>query len=203
MIAIVDYDMGNIRSLQNALNFLGTASVVTRDPRRLASADKIMLPGVGAFNLAMNNLKKYRLIPVLNDLVIEKKKKILGICLGMQLLAQTGKENGITSGLGWIRGMVKKMRGNPKYKLPHIGFNSVIIQQKDNPLFRGIADGTDFYFVHSYILEAKEESDIAALTPYSEPFVSSVTKENIFGIQFHPEKSQSNGLTLLKNFISL
>lgn len=203
MIAIVDYDMGNIRSLQNALDFLGAPSVVTRDQKRLASADKIILPGVGAFDLAMNNLKKYRLISVLNELVIKKKKKILGICLGMQLLAQTGKENGTTQGLGWIRGTVKKMKGGPKYRLPHIGFNSISIRRKNNALFRGIEEGTDFYFVHSYVLAADDTSDVAALTRYAEPFVSSVTKGNIYGIQFHPEKSQSNGLTLLKNFISL
>lgn len=202
MIAIVDYDMGNIKSLQNALDFLGAPSVVTKDPKKLLAADKIMLPGVGAFDLAMKNLKKFTLIPVLNA-AFEKKKKILGICLGMQLFAQLGTENGKTPGLGWIQGSVKKMKASTRYRLPHIGFNSIRVQQKDNPLFHGISDGTDFYFVHSYAMVVKNKQDIAALTNYGAPVVASVAKDNIYGIQFHPEKSQSNGLTVLKNFISL
>lgn len=203
MIAIVDYEMGNIRSLQNALDFLGAASIVTRNSKKLLAADKIILPGVGAFDLAMKNLKRFKLLPVLNEAVVKRKKNILGICLGMQLLAQKGTENGVTDGLGWIKGTVKKIPADPKYRLPHIGFNSILIKQNKNPLFRNIEDGTNFYFVHSFVLTPSDNVDIASWTDYGIKFVSSVAKNNIYGIQFHPEKSQSNGLTLLKNFISI
>jgi len=204
MIAIIDYEMGNIRSLQNALDFLGCDSRVTRDPNVITSSEKIILPGVGTFDLAIKNLKKFELIPVLNDEVIHKKKCILGICLGMQVFASSGEENGLTEGLGWIDGRVVRIDSKgKKIRLPHIGFNSIEFFDTKNPLFTDLVSGSDFYFDHGYIFEDVHMQNIASKTTYGVPFVSSVHKDSIYGTQFHPEKSQSNGLKLLKNFISI
>jgi len=203
MIAIIDYEMGNIRSLQNALDFLGCDSLVTRDPKIIASAKKIILPGVGTFDLAMKNLIKFELLPILNDEVIRRKKTILGICLGMQVFASLGEENGATKGLGWINGRVMKIDSKgKKIRFPHIGFNSIEIFDRNNPLFRDLASGSDYYFDHGYVFEDIHTQHIASYTTYGVPFVSSIHKDSIYGTQFHPEKSQSNGLKVLKNFIS-
>lgn len=205
MIAIIDYQMGNIRSLMNALEFLGCEHCLTRNAEEIVIADKIMLPGVGAFDLAMDNLKKFDLLDVLNCAVLEKKIPILGICLGMQLLASSGQENTQTKGLDWIDGAVESISLlDPDVRVPHIGFNSVTIFDKEPNLFAGLEDGTDFYFIHSYHMICKDSSDITSQVEYGEvDVVSSVQKDNVFGTQFHPEKSQNNGLTFLKNFISI
>jgi glutamine amidotransferase len=204
MIAIIDYKMGNIKSLENALDFLGCESCVTNQAQTILKADKIILPGVGAFDVAMKNLQKYNIIDSLNKAVFEKNIPILGICLGMQILATVGEENGPTDGLGWIDGSVKRFSlGDSKIRIPHIGFNSVDFEDNLPNLFEGLTKGADFYFVHSYHMICGSNSDVSSWTQYGEKFVSSVQKGNIFGTQFHPEKSQSNGLKLLKNFISL
>lgn len=204
MIAIIDYKMGNIKSLENALEFLGCKSCVTNKVEKILSADQIILPGVGAFDLAMKNLQKYNLIEVVHKAVFEKNIPILGICLGMQILADSGEENGPTDGLGWIHGSVERFSfSDPKIRIPHVGFNSIHFENKSPNLFEGLRDEADFYFVHSYHMVCKDNSDVSSWTDYGEKFVSSVQKGNIFGVQFHPEKSQSNGLTILKNFISL
>ncbi len=196
--------MGNIKSLENALDFLGCESCVTNQVQTILKADKIILPGVGAFDVAMKNLQKYNIMNSLNKAVFEKNIPILGICLGMQILATVGEENGPTDGLGWIDGSVKRFSlGDSKIRIPHIGFNSVDFENKSPNLFEGLTKGADFYFVHSYHMICGSNSDVSSWTQYGEKFVSSVQKGNIFGTQFHPEKSQSNGLTLLKNFISL
>jgi len=204
MIAIIDYKMGNIKSLENALDFLGCESCVTNQAQTILNADKIILPGVGAFDVAMKNLQKYNIMDSLNKAVFEKNIPILGICLGMQILVTVGEENGPTDGLGWINGTVKRFSiGDSKIRIPHIGFNSVDFEDKSPNLFEGLTKGSDFYFVHSYHMICENNSDVSSWTQYGEKFVSSVQKGNIFGTQFHPEKSQSNGLKLLKNFISL
>lgn len=204
MIAIIDYKMGNIKSLENALHFLGCESCVTNQAQEILSADKIILPGVGAFDVAMENLRKYNIIDTLNTAVLEKKIPLLGICLGMQLLASHGDENQPTDGLGWIDGTVQRFSfQNSKIRVPHIGFNSVHYEDRSPNLFDGLTKEADFYFVHSYRMICKSNSDVASWTEYGEKFVSSVQKGNVFGTQFHPEKSQSNGLKLLRNFISL
>ena len=204
MIAIIDYKMGNIKSLENALSFLGCESCVTNQAEKILGADKIILPGVGAFDVAMKNLQKNNLVETLNTAVFEKHIPILGICLGMQLLASRGEENGLTDGLGWISGTVKRFSFNNKnIRIPHIGFNSVDFEDRSPNLFEGLTEGADFYFVHSYHMMCENNADVASWTEYGEKFVSSVQKGNIFGTQFHPEKSQSNGLKLLRNFIAL
>jgi glutamine amidotransferase len=204
MIAIIDYKMGNIQSLKNALNFLGAECCVTNDSDVIIGADKIILPGVGAFNIAMKNLQGFNLIGILNQAVFDNNTPILGICLGMQILADIGEEDGPTEGLGWIDGQVKRFSfSESKLRIPHIGFNSVYSENKNPNLFSGLKNGSDFYFVHSYRMACKENSDVSSWAYYGEKFVSSVQKDNVFGVQFHPEKSQSNGLTVLKNFISL
>ena len=194
--------MGNIKSLTNALEFLGARYSITRDAQAILEAKKIILPGVGAFNQAMDNLRHFHLVEVLERAVFEKHIPILGICLGMQILAEIGEENGPSKGLGWIKGIVKRFHfSNQKLSIPHIGFNSVYFEEKKSNLFKGLQNGADFYFIHSYHLVGEDDSDVVAFTDYGGKFISAVQKDNIFGVQFHPEKSQSNGLTLLKNFL--
>jgi glutamine amidotransferase len=204
MIVIIDYKMGNIKSLENAINFLGCESCVTYQAEDILTADKIILPGVGAFNIAMKNLQKYDIIEPLTKAVFERSIPILGICLGMQLFATYGEENGITKGLDWIKGTVKRFSFDDEtIRIPHIGFNSVDFVEKTPNLFKDLSIGVDFYFVHSYHMNCEDTADVSSWTQYGGRFISSVQKGIVFGTQFHPEKSQSNGLTLLKNFISL
>ncbi len=200
MIVIVDYDMGNVFSVKNALDALNVESIVSRDPKDLVKADKIILPGVGAFPDGMLNLKKMGLIEVLENEVLKNKKPFLGICLGMQLLASVGEEHALTTGLGWIEGCVKKFSidGN-KFRIPHMGWND-IVPQKDNLLFDDVKPAI-FYFVHSYHLVLGDQSQSTATCDYGEKFVAAVQKDNIFGVQFHPEKSQKSGLSVLENFL--
>lgn len=204
MITIVNYKMGNIRSIQNALEYLGVAAQVSSEPDVIASSDKLILPGVGSFRTAMENLRNMRIVEALNEAVLNKKRPVLGICLGMQLLAEEGTEDGITHGLGWIAGNVIRFDFQDlPYKVPHIGFNSVHFVPVNNPLYQGMGEHSDFYFVHSYHFACLDSKNVTGWADYYGRFVASVQHENIFGTQFHPEKSQSNGLKVLKNFIAI
>jgi imidazole glycerol-phosphate synthase subunit HisH len=202
MITIVDYGMGNIKSVENAFNFLGIKTHTTSDPDELAKSSKLIIPGVGSFKKAMENLTFLGIIPILNEHVLVNQKPILGICLGMQLMAESGEEDGDTAGLGWINGKIKHLRLNDtNLKEPHIGFNDTFWNQQDSIMFNGLNKSTDFYYVHSYsIIETDAE---IAHTYYGKRIVAAVEKSNIWGCQFHPEKSQTNGLLILKNFANL
>lgn len=199
-IAIIDYDMGNLKSVAKAFQNVGADVIVTRDPQTIASASKVVLPGVGAFTECMSNLKNYELIEPLHN-AIRSGKPFLGICLGLQLLFEESEEFGPTPGLGFLKGSVKKFTATD-LKIPHMGWNQ-IQKQGDPKLFRDIADGSDFYFVHSYYAVPSDAKVIATTTDYGFPFCSSIEKDNVFACQFHPEKSQTKGLAVLKNFISI
>lgn len=201
MIVIIDYGMGNVFSVKNALDVIGAEAIVSDKPGDLGEADKIILPGVGAFPDAMRNLKGLGFIEVLEKEVLKKKKPFLGICLGMQLLASRGEEGKLTDGLGWIDGHVKRFNVNEKkFRVPHMGWNDVL-PQKGNTLFKDV-EPPIFYFVHSYHLVPKDVSLAVATCDYGEKFVAAVQKDNIFGVQFHPEKSQRSGLKLMENFLN-
>lgn len=197
-VAIIDYEMGNIASVEKALSFLGVSSIVTNDFSTIQSSDCIVLPGVGAFNQGMNNLKRLGLVKLLNSEIIGKKKPFLGICLGMQLLATTGCEPEPCIGLGWIDGEVLKIN-DENLPLPHLGWNNLIVK-KDS--FISEFHQKDFYFIHSYHFKVLNPLDVIASVDYGESYVAAVKKENIFATQFHPEKSQTAGLELLKLFLS-
>ncbi|MCM2284571.1 MAG: imidazole glycerol phosphate synthase subunit HisH [Desulfobacula sp.] len=199
-IAIIDYSMGNLRSVEKAFQKIGADAVITHDHDIIKRADKIVLPGVGAFKEGMDNLRQLGLIDLLNREVIGKQKFFLGICLGMQLLGSKSYEMEETPGLNWIKGDVVRF-SSEKLKVPHVGWNNITITNP-NVLFEKIPDQTDFYFVHSYYFESGTQG-AATLTNYGIDFVSSVNRDNIFGCQFHPEKSQKFGLEILKNFAKL
>jgi glutamine amidotransferase len=194
---VLDYGMGNLRSVEKALEFVGFREViVTSDRDKVRTADALVFPGQGAFRKAMENLNRLGLIsPILSH--IERGKPFLGICLGLQLLFERSYEHGETKGLGVIEGEVTLLP--PKVKIPNIGWNQVWIKQREG-MFSGIEEGDFFYFVHSYHVVPKEEGIIASTTDYGIYFVSAIQKENLWAVQFHPEKSQSKGLRLLKNF---
>ena len=200
LIAIIDYKMGNLRSVEKAFHKIGANVVITNDHKVIENADKILLPGVGAFREGMENLKQLGLIELLNKAIIENRKIFLGICLGMQLIGSKSYEIEETAGLKWINGDVVKFNAE-SLKVPHVGWNNIKFT-KSNALFKNIPDQTDFYFVHSYYFKS-ETQYATSLTDYGVDFVSSVNKENIFGCQFHPEKSQKFGLEILKNFVNL
>ena len=201
--AIIDYGMGNLLSVQRAFEKCGSDAVIIDNPLELRDADRIVLPGVGAFPDAMDNLRKNGWIEELNRAVLEKETPILGICLGMQLLADKGYEVRECDGLGYIPGeIIRFTQTQEKERIPHVGWNE-ILKREDSPLFDGIADGTNYYFVHSYHFRVANEENIATVTPYCGEFVSSVIKDNIVGTQFHPEKSQKAGFKLIKNFLSM
>ncbi|MFQ9532530.1 MAG: imidazole glycerol phosphate synthase subunit HisH [Roseburia intestinalis] len=201
--AIIDYGMGNLLSVQRAFEKCGSDAVIIDNPLELRDAEHIVLPGVGAFPDAMDNLRKNGWIEELNRAVLEKETPILGICLGMQLLADKGYEVRECDGLGYIPGeIVRFTQTQEKERIPHVGWNE-ILKREDSPLFDGIADGTNYYFVHSYHFQVANEENIATVTPYCGEFVSSVVKDNIVGTQFHPEKSQKAGFKLIKNFLSM
>lgn len=206
MIVILDYHMGNHHSVKRKLDKLGVQSMVSSDPKDLLTADKIIMPGVGHFGKAMENLRTLSLIDTLNKAVLDDKKPILGICLGMQLMAESSEESsdGNTKGLGWINGSVKRFQVSDslRYKVPHIGWNT-ISASKVSRLLTGIQTGEEFYFVHSYFMELNDPSEELTLTTYEQPFTSAVEKGNIYGVQFHPEKSHTIGMQLLKNFVDL
>jgi len=202
-IVIVDYQMGNIHSVARKLARLQATFSVTADPREIGKADKLILPGVGHFMKAMQYLDELHLIDVLNDFALVKCKPILGICLGMQLMANASEEGNV-AGLGWIDAQVVKFRVKDKlaYKVPHTGWNQ-IVNKKESILAKGIPDSSEFYFVHSYHLVANDSADVLHETTYEYSFPSAVEKGNIFGVQYHPEKSHGAGELLLKNFIRL
>ena len=200
-IVIVDYSCGNIDSVNSAITYHGFKGVVTRDPKIINNADKIILPGQGSFKIGVNNLKKYNLFDLIISKALNDNTPILGICLGMQVLATMGFENGKENGLNLIPGNIEKMK-ETKLKLPHIGWNEIKIS-KESPILKNIKNQTDFYFVHSYRFVCEDNDDILTTTKYEDTFVSSVCKRNIFGVQFHPEKSLTAGLKLIKNFIDI
>jgi imidazole glycerol-phosphate synthase subunit HisH len=208
MIAIIDYGMGNLRSVQKAFDAVGHQAVVTRDPRAIADASHVVLPGVGAFADCMANLEQYGLVEPIRK-TVASGKPFLGICLGLQLLFTESEEFGIHKGLGLLPGRVKKFpfgdnESVPKgtsgrLKVPHMGWNGVAIERAAPPL-TGINSGEHVYFVHSYYVEPQDKSVVATTTDYGLSFVSSVWRDNIFACQFHPEKSQTAGLRIVKNF---
>lgn len=202
-VVVIDYGMSNLGSISNALiECSGENVVVATDPRELFTATHIILPGVGAFKDGMDNLRKFGWESPLNK-IVRDKIPLLGICLGMQLLATSGKEGGETPGLNFIAGETHKFQATSlDEKIPHVGWNEVYPLHQ-SPLFEGIPAGTDFYFVHSYYFIPKNKKNILSTTPYCGRFVSSIAQDNIFGTQFHPEKSQRPGFQLLKNFLNL
>jgi len=198
-VAIVDYEMGNIKSIENAINHIGDFNIkITADGDSILQADIIILPGVGAFPDAMKKLKERNLVAVLNEAVITNKTPTLGICLGMQLLFDSSEEKVVTDGLGWIPGKVVYMEPKGNLRVPHIGWNSLILSEYDS-LFSFLDHDKDFYFVHSLYVQC-EDSHVLARFQYGDAMVASVKKDNIVGMQFHPEKSQKNGLTALRSF---
>jgi len=199
-IKIIDYGMGNIQSVKNAFELFDSKVEIISDPSNIKNADGIILPGVGAFSNAVKNLKERKLIEPLKEAVINKKVPLLGICLGMQLLADKSEERGNNEGLFFIPGEIRKIPHKEGLRLPHVGWNEVTIKKKD-PLFKNIIDKGSFYFVHSYRFECDDEF-VVATTDYGQKINAVVRKENIFGIQFHPERSQRKGLHMLANFIS-
>lgn len=203
MIVIIDYNTGNIGSLKNMLKKIGIEAVVSSDISEINKAEKLILPGVGSFDTGMGNLKKMEILPVLNKKVIEEKTPILGICLGMQLFANQSEE-GKLEGLGWIDARVIKFKFNKEsnFKIPHMGWNTVAVK-KEKSIFNELEGESKFYFVHSYYLVCKNTEDILATTNYRYDFVSAVEKNNIIGVQFHPEKSHKYGMKLLENFVRL
>lgn len=197
-IAIVDYGMGNLRSVQKAFERIGFEAKLTCQPEEIADASAIVLPGVGAFRDAMEHLGRLGLIePILQSL--KKGRPYLGICLGLQLLFSESEEFGPCRGLDLIKGKVVRFRPDPEHKVPHMGWNS-IEKRKEVPFLRGLKSGDYLYFVHSYYVVPEEEEWVSTVTHYGIPFVSSIVKENIFATQFHPEKSQRIGLRILENF---
>jgi glutamine amidotransferase len=200
-IVIIDYQMGNIHSVARKLNILGVEHVITNNPEIITQADKLILPGVGHFAKAMQQLSESNLISVLNDVVLNQKKPILGICLGMQLLAKFSEEGNV-NGLGWIDGQVARFQVKDKlrFKIPHTGWNQIQIC-KENSMNIGLTNESEFYFVHAYYFQANEESDVLHKSTYEQNFVSAVQKDNIVGVQYHPEKSHDVGLQLIKNFV--
>ncbi len=201
MIAIIDYDAGNIKSVEKALLALGEEVIVTSDAGQILEADGVILPGVGAFGDAMEKLKDYGLVEVIHQ-VVEKKTPFLGICLGLQLLFESSEESPGVKGLGILEGQIVRIPDGEGIKVPHIGWNSLTYPNKGR-LFEGIAENSYVYFVHSYYLRAKEESIVTAATEYGTYIHASVEKDNVFACQFHPEKSSDVGLTILKNFIQI
>ena len=201
MIAILDYDAGNIRSVEKAFQYLGEETVLSRDRDEILSADKVVLPGVGAFGDAMNKLKDYNLVNTIYD-VVDKKIPFLGICLGLQLLFESSDEKTGVSGLGILPGNILRIPDKPGYKIPHIGWNSLELTNNGR-LFDGVAENAYVYFVHSYYLKARDEEMVKASTEYVTHIHASVEKDNVFACQFHPEKSGDVGLKILSNFAKL
>lgn len=201
MIVIVDYGMGNVRSLMNAFDFLGHDAEVSRDPADFATADRIILPGVGAFGDAIAALRALDLESPLNDQVLGAKKPVLGVCLGMQLMAKASHEHGTHQGLGWLDADVVPMISTPEAKVPQVGWNRLDIHRGDW-LFKGLpTKGNDVYFVHSLHMVCKNPEDVLATTDHAQSVTAAVARDNITATQFHPEKSQDNGLQILQNWL--
>jgi imidazole glycerol-phosphate synthase subunit HisH len=203
MIVIVDYGMGNLSSVKKAFYRIGEDSLISSDPELISEADRLILPGVGHFGMAVENLKRLRIWELLNEMVLIKKKPVLGICLGMQLMAKHSEE-GDCRGFGWFDAEVVRFRVQDtlKYKVPHMGWNQVSVTKPD-PIFDGVDPEQGFYFVHSYHVKCNNPADILNETEYDYTFTSAIRKENIFGVQYHPEKSHKAGEILLRNFVNL
>ena len=202
MTVIIDYDMGNTMSVRNTLYSLGYDPVISRDPKEIGAARHLILPGVGAFKDGMANLRKYGLVDILKHEVLERKKPFLAICIGMQMLASSGEEGGEHEGLGFITGATRRFIVDEKeFRVPHVGWNDVEVV-KPNSLFQGVKEPI-YYFVHSFHLVPDDASCVIAETDYGERFVAAVQKDNIYGVQFHPEKSQRTGMKLLDNFLKV
>ena len=201
MIALIDYDAGNIRSVEKALAALGEETEVTRDAERILAADRVILPGVGSFGDAMGKLHSFQLVDVIKE-TIRRKTPFLGICLELQLLFERSEESPGVEGLGILKGEILRIPEKDGLKIPHIGWNSLTFPNPGR-LFEGIEENPYVYFVHSYYLKAAEPSIVTAETEYGTLIHASVEKDNVFACQFHPEKSSSVGLSILKNFISL
>ncbi|SFA70237.1 glutamine amidotransferase [Acetitomaculum ruminis DSM 5522] len=201
MIAIIDYDAGNIKSVEKAIEFLGKEAIVTKDEKEILKADKIILPGVGSFGDAMGKLKEYELDSIIKE-AVNQDIPFLGICLGLQLLFASSDESKGIEGLGLLKGRIKAIPARDDLKIPHIGWNSLELSN-DGKLFKGIDNESYVYFVHSFYLKAEDEAIVKASTEYGVKIHASVEKDNIFACQFHPEKSGQVGLNILKNFIEL
>lgn len=201
MIAIIDYDAGNLKSVSKALERLGEEAVITRDSKTILSADRVVLPGVGSFGTAMQQLKKYELDKTIRE-AAQKQIPFLGICLGLQLLFESSEESGGVEGLGILKGRILKIPEADGLKIPHIGWNSLSLQHQGK-LFQGIADQAFVYFVHSYYLQAQEEQIVKAKTEYGVQIHASVECDQVFACQFHPEKSSAVGLKILENFTKI
>lgn len=201
MTAIIDYDAGNIKSVEKALQALGENAVITRDREILLHADRVILPGVGAFGDAMDKLHTYGLVEIIHQ-IVEKGIPFLGICLGLQLLFDRSEESPGIQGLGLLQGEILRLPDDSGLKIPHIGWNSLEFPH-DGRLFKGIEEEAYVYFVHSYYLKAADESVVKATTEYGTIVHASVEKDNLFACQFHPEKSSEVGLQILKNFIAV
>lgn len=201
MIAIIDYGMGNLRSVQKAFETIGTSPTITSDPAVVASADKVILPGVGAFGDAIAELKRLGLDDAVRQ-AVDANKPFLGICLGLQLLFDVGYEDGRHEGLGILPGEVVRFQIPAEYKVPHMGWNQVEYRRQP-PLLAGIPERSYFYFVHSYHVVPRDPEVIALEARYPEPFTAMIWRDNLFATQFHPEKSQADGLALLRNFAAL
>jgi glutamine amidotransferase len=200
-IVIIDYGIGNTHSVSNAIKYLGyNKLIISDDEKKIHNADALILPGVGAFEECISNLKNRKLDLILNEEVIVNKKPILGICVGMQLLATNSEENGLHIGLDWIKGSVKKINVPKPLTVPHVGWNDVTSKNK-NILFNNNSENANFYFDHSYHFLC-EEQYVAGYCDYGINITAAVQKENIFGVQFHPEKSQTNGLKLFRSFFN-
>jgi glutamine amidotransferase len=200
-IAIIDYGMGNLRSVQKAFEKIGASAIVTSDAGEVQQAAKVVLPGVGAFGACMQNLEKFGLVSTIRN-AIDQKKPFLGICMGLQVLFDEGEEFGKHKGLGVIPGKVIRFKLPAKYKIPHMGWNRVL-KKRRHPVLAEIDENAYFYFVHSYFVVPKDPQVIVTTTDYGKEFVSSIAKDNIFACQFHPEKSQTTGLKVLKAFANL
>ena len=203
-IVVVDYGMGNIHSIVKKIKHLGGDVFVSSNSDEILKSDKIILSGVGHFKQAMNNLRKSKLIDTLNQAALVQKKPILGICLGMQLMGIKSEEGGDIEGLSWINANVKRIKVSDtiKYKVPHMGWNEINIR-KESPLMNGVGDKSEFYFSHSYYMDVHEPDLIFNETEYFSRFVSAIENQNIFGVQYHPEKSHEAGDIILSNFVNI
>ena len=200
-ICIVDYGMGNLRSVINALEYTVKCNIhVSNKKKDLDSSDILILPGVGSFNDAMNNLRERDLFDNLNNEVLIRKKPLMAICLGMQIIMESSEEGGLSQGFGWIPGNVTRFQVSNEYRVPHMGWNNIKIK-KQSDLFKGIENDSDFYFVHSYHVNCDEQYVIASCD-YGYEFAAVIKKDNIVAFQFHPERSHNNGLLLLTNYIN-